>query len=76
MTNEIARKRLEAWLDAESKLKTGAKSYSFTIGGTSRSLTRRDFSEITRMIDYWQAKVNSTSPNKRLSTPVRTKTYV
>jgi hypothetical protein len=49
---EIARKHLEAWLEAELEVTT---HQSYTIG--SRSLTKANLSEIRKQIEYWTNEV-------------------
>lgn len=49
---EIAKKHLEAWLEAEIAVTTGQ---SYTIG--SRTLTRASLAEIRNQIEYWNNKV-------------------
>lgn len=53
ITLEIAKKHLDAWLEAEMTVTTGQ---SYTIG--SRTLTRANLTEIRNAIDYWNGKVN------------------
>ena len=52
ITLEIAKKHLDAWLEAEVAVTTGQ---SYTIG--SRELERADLEEIRKTIDYWNNKV-------------------
>lgn len=52
ITLEIAKKHLDAWLEAEMAVTTGQ---SYTIG--SRELERADLEEIRKTIDYWNNKV-------------------
>ena len=52
-TLEIAQKHLDAWLEAELAITTGAQSY--TIG--SRTITRADLSQIREQIKYWKNEV-------------------
>lgn len=52
ITLEIARKHLEAWLEAELEVTT---HQSYTIG--SRSLTKANLSEIRQQIEYWKNEV-------------------
>lgn len=52
ITLEVARKHLDAWLEAEIAV-TNAQSY--TIG--SRVMTKADLEEIRKTIDYWNNKV-------------------
>lgn len=49
---EIARKHLDAWLNAELEVTT---HQSYTIG--SRSLTKANLSEIRKQIEYWSDQV-------------------
>ena len=49
---EIARKHLDAWLNAELEITT---RQSYTIG--SRSLTKANLSEIRKEIEYWTNEV-------------------
>ena len=51
---EIAKRHLDAWLEAELAVAEGGQSY--TIG--TRTLTRANLKEIRDMIDYWRAKLN------------------
>ena len=48
ITLEIAKKHLDAWLEAELEVTT---HQSYTIG--SRSLTKANLSEIRKQIEYW-----------------------
>lgn len=52
ITIEIAKKHLEAWLEAEMAVTTGQ---SYTIG--SRAMTRANLTEIRNAIEYWNGKV-------------------
>jgi hypothetical protein len=52
ITLEVAKKHLDAWLEAEIAV-TNAQSY--TIG--SRVMTKADLEEIRKTIDYWNNKV-------------------
>ena len=54
ITLEIAEKRLNEWLEAETALNHVG---SYQIG--ERTLTYRDLKEVRESIDYWQSKVNS-----------------
>lgn len=54
ITLEIAKKHLDAWLEAEMAV-TSAQSY--TIG--SRTMTKANLGEIQKAIEYWQGKVNA-----------------
>lgn len=49
---EVARRHLDAWLDAELEVTT---HQSYTIG--SRSLTRANLAEIRKQIQFWQNEV-------------------
>ena len=49
---EIARKHLDAWLNAELEVTT---HQSYTIG--SRSLTKADLGQIRKQIEFWQNRV-------------------
>ena len=51
---EVAKKHLEAWLEAELSVTV---NQSYTIG--SRSLTRANLSEIRKQIEFWNNKVQS-----------------
>ncbi len=52
ITLKIAKKHLNAWLEAELEVTT---NQSYTIG--SRSLTRADLSDIREQITFWEGKV-------------------
>lgn len=52
ITLEVAKKHLDAWLEAEMSVTTGQ---SYTIG--SRTLTRANLTEIRNSITYWNNKV-------------------
>lgn len=52
ITLEVAKKHLDAWLEAEMSVTTGQ---SYTIG--SRTLTRANLTEIRNSIIYWNNKV-------------------
>ena len=52
ITLKIAKKELNAWLEAELEVTT---NQSYTIG--SRSLTRADLSDIREQIAFWEGKV-------------------
>ena len=49
---EIAKKHLDAWLNAELEVTT---HQSYTIG--SRSLTKANLAEIRKQIEYWNDQV-------------------
>ena len=51
---ELAEKRLNEWLEVESKL---CHIGTYQIG--ERTLTYRNLKEVRESIDYWQSKVNS-----------------
>lgn len=52
ITLKIAKRHLNAWLEAELEVTT---NQSYTIG--SRSLTRADLSDIREQIAFWEGKV-------------------
>lgn len=54
ITLKIAKKHLNAWLEAELEV---TLNQSYTIG--SRSLTRADLSEIREQIAFWDGKVSA-----------------
>lgn len=56
ITLEIAKKRLNEWLDAEAALNHVS---TYQIG--ERALTYRNLKEVRESIDYLQSKVNSLS---------------
>lgn len=60
ITLEVAKKHLEAWLEADLKTSEGQ---SYSIG--SRSLTRTNASEIEKKIEYWSAKVSEIEARQR-----------
>lgn len=62
-----AQTQLAAWLDADAKVATGQ---SYEISG--RRLTRADAAEITRKIEYWNAKVVTLSNQAQGRTRART----
>jgi hypothetical protein len=68
ITLEVAKKHLDAWLEAEMTVTTGQ---SYTIG--SRSLTRANLTEIRNSIDYWNGKVAELENVKK--TGARNRTY-
>lgn len=51
---EMARRKLEMWLEAEESVSSGQ---AYTIG--DRSLTRASLKEIRESIVFWEAKVNA-----------------
>lgn len=51
-TLDIAKKHLDAWLEAELMVTT---HQSYSIG--SRSLTKANLSEIRKQIQYWKCEV-------------------
>lgn len=53
ITLEIAKRHLDAWLEAELTITTGQ---SYTLG--SRTLTRANLTEIRNSIKFWSDKVN------------------
>lgn len=53
ITLEMAKKHLDMWLEAESKV---AINQAYTIGG--KSFTRANLGEIRRQIEYWSNKVS------------------
>lgn len=62
ITLEVAKKHLEAWLEAELELTT---HQSYTIG--SRTLTKADLGEVRQQIEFWNnwvLKLNNASKNK------------
>lgn len=52
ITLEVARKKLQMWLDAEDAVATGQ---SYKIG--TRSLTRANLPDIMKQISYWEKRV-------------------
>lgn len=52
ITLDVARQKLQMWLDAEDAVATGQ---SYKIG--TRSLTRADLSDIMKQISYWEKRV-------------------
>ena len=55
ITKEVAKKMLEAWLDADMVLATN-QAQSYTIGG--QTLTRLDGALIQSKIQYWSTLYN------------------
>lgn len=53
-TLEIAEKHLNAWLEAELAITTGAQSYS--VG--SRTITRAELGQVRQQIKYWSNQVD------------------
>lgn len=51
-----AQAQLAAW-EAASLALASSKSYSIEVDGSSRTLTRSDAAEVTRMLAYWRAEV-------------------
>lgn len=60
ITLSQAEAQLQLWLDADAAV---SKGQSYTIN--NRSWTYADADVITAKIDYWQAKVDSLSGNRR-----------
>ncbi|MTI49694.1 MAG: hypothetical protein FH761_17830 [Firmicutes bacterium] len=60
ISEEVAKRHLEAWLEADLAVSTGQ---SYKIG--SRNLTRADASEISRKIKYWQSVLSKIDANKK-----------
>lgn len=60
ITKEMARERLQLWLDAERAV-TARKSY--TIGG--RSLTMANISEIAERIKYWSNELEKLESGRK-----------
>ncbi|WP_142413071.1 DUF6148 family protein [Hathewaya massiliensis] len=52
-TLEIAEKHLNAWLEAELAITTGAQSYS--VG--SRTVTRADLGQVRQQIKFWSNEI-------------------
>lgn len=52
ITLETAKKHLDMWLEAESKV---AINQAYTVGG--KSFTRANLGEIRKQIEYWRNKV-------------------
>jgi hypothetical protein len=52
ITLEHAEAQLALWLDADQAVSSN-QSYTQSIGGSSRTLTRADAAEIRNNIDYW-----------------------
>ena len=59
---EVAKKHLNAWLEAELAV-TQAQSY--TIG--SRTLTKANLTEIRNAIAYWEGKVEQLEKIKKIT---------
>lgn len=74
-TLQFAQTRLSLWLDAEAALATGGQSYTLDVGGSKRSLTRADLSEVREQINYWRREVtrlesgSGSGPRVRLVVP-------
>jgi len=60
ITLEQAQAKLTAWMAAEEALAT-SQSYTITVDGNTRSLTRADLGEVGKRIDYWDRKVKALS---------------
>lgn len=56
ITADIAKKHLEAWLEAELTV-TGGQSYTLTGTNGGRTLTRANLTEIRNSIEYWEKKL-------------------
>ena len=54
ITLKTAKKHLDMWLEAESKV---AINQAYTIGG--KSFTRANLGEICKQIEYWSNKVQA-----------------
>ena len=68
---EVAKKHLNAWLEAELAV-TQAQSY--TIG--SRKLTKANLTEIRNAIAYWEGKVEQLEKIKKHGARNKTKRFV
>ena len=51
-----AQTKLDAWLTAEAALAT-SQSYTMSVDGSSRSLTRANLREVRETVKYWDNKV-------------------
>ena len=56
ITVDIAKKHLEAWLEAELTVTSG-QSYTLTSTNGARTLTRANLTEIRNSIEYWEKKL-------------------
>lgn len=56
ITADIAKKHLEAWLEAELTVTSG-QSYTLTSTNGGRTLTRANLTEIRNSIEYWEKKL-------------------
>lgn len=66
-TLEIAKKHLEAWLEAELSVSTGQ---SYQIG--SRRLERANLHQIREQIKYWKNEVEKIELSQRRKGKIRT----
>lgn len=53
---EVAQAKLELWLAAESSLAT-SQSYTITVEGNSRQLTRANLKEVAERVSFWRGEV-------------------
>lgn len=58
ITVDQAQAQLDAWLAASTAI-AASQSYTITVEGNTRTLTRANASEIVKMIAFWEAKVAS-----------------
>lgn len=56
-----AQAQLDAWLAASLAI-ASSQSYEIETGNGRRKLQRADAAEITRMIQFWQNKVDAATP--------------
>lgn len=61
ITLEQAQAHLDAWLAAELAV-ASSQSYTIDTGNGSRSLTRADAAEISKMVTIWDQRVKSLTP--------------
>ena len=57
---ERAREMVTMWVEAEKAVMAG-QSYTITVGGMSRSVTKANLKEIRDSINYWTKKYNRLS---------------
>jgi hypothetical protein len=53
-----AEAQLAAWLAADAAL-AGSQSYTITVNGSSRQLTRANAAEVRKNIEFWDGRVKS-----------------
>lgn len=60
ITLEVAQTMLDLWLAAETAL-ASSQSYSITVEGNTRQLTRADLADVSKQVEIWNSRVISLS---------------